>query len=478
LGQLIKRTAVIGAGAGCAIVAWKVWKRADLKKKNRSIRANQKVVIIGAGFAGLNVAQELSNLLPAKNDGQITLVDQNNYLLFTPMLTEVAGGELNPHHILASPRLLSPRINFEQGLVHDIDLDNRSVVLDVGDNGTSRRTLKADHVVIALGSVADFHGIPGVQEHSLGLKTIADAVTIRNRILESLERASWELDSTIRKELLTYVVGGGGYTGVETMAAVNDLVRTSVKHYPRVAPGEIRTVIIEPGDRLMSELSADLAAFGQRKLEERCVEIRLRTKITRATGNTVELEHGECISTRILIWAGGITPNPLIDKLDCKRGEHGGIVVDEYCGVPDHAGIWALGDCAEVSKPQSQSTYAPTAQNATREGAQVARNIVAILRGDHPEPFHFRPIGELALVGRHSGVAKIYGHHFSGFLAWAMWRAVYLSKMPGMAQRSRILFDWLLDFIFGRKIAELPLGSSLSGPRQQHHPAASQHGRT
>jgi NADH dehydrogenase len=467
LKQSIKRTVVIaGACTGCAIFAWRLWKSAALRKNNGSIRPNQNILILGAGFAGLNVAQELSSLLPAENDGKITLLDQNNYLLFTPMLTEVAGGELDPHHILAPPRLLSPRINFEQGRVHDIDLENKAVVLDIADDGSSRRTLKADHVVIALGSVPNFHGIPGIQEHSVGLKSIGDAAAIRNRILNALEQASWERDSAVRKGLLTFVVGGGGYTGVETMASVNDLVRTSLKHYPKISPGEISTVIIEPGDRLMSELSSDLAAFGQKKLEERGVQVRLRTKITRATANFIEMDGGEQISTRTLIWAGGITPNPLIEKLNCKHGKHGGIVVDEHCAVPNHAGIWALGDCAEVPKPESQGTYAPTAQNATREGTLVARNIVAVLRGQSPEPFQFTPVGELALVGRHSGVAKIYGYHFSGFLAWAMWRAVYLSKMPGMAQRSRILLDWVLDFAFGRNIAELPVDRSASAPQQ------------
>lgn len=467
MGHVIRRTALIaGAGAGCAIVAWNFWKRADIRRNNRLIPAGQKIVIVGAGFAGLSVARELTSLLPAENDGQITLVDQNNYLLFTPMLTEVAGGELDPHHILVPPRMLSPRINFEQGQVHDIDLRNKSVVLDVGGDGARRRTLKADHIVIALGSVPNFHGIPGIQEHALGLKSIGDAAAIRNRILEALEHASWEQDSTVRKELLTFVVGGGGYTGVETMAAINDLVRTSVKHYPKVSPEEIRTLIIEPGDRLMSELSSDLAAFGQKKLEERGVQVRLKTRITRANGNFIELDDGERIPTRMLIWAGGITPNPLIGKLNCKRGKHGGIVVDEYCAVPDQPGVWSLGDCAEVPKPESKGTYAPTAQNATREGALVARNIVAVLRGHQPERFQFTPIGELALVGRHSGVAKIYGHHFSGFLAWAMWRAVYISKMPGMEQRSRIVLDWVLDFVFGRSIAELPLDQRISARHQ------------
>lgn len=465
--QIIKRAAaIVGTSAGCAVVAWKVWKRAELRRNNRSIPSNQKIVIIGAGFGGLNAAQELSRLLPAENDGQITLVDQNNYLLFTPMLTEVAGGELDPHHILAPPRMLSPRINFEQGQVHDVDLHNRSVVLDVGESVATRRTLVADHIVIALGSVANFHGIPGVEEHSLGLKSIADAAAIRNRILGAMEQASWEPDSTLRKELLTFVVGGGGYTGVEIMAAVNDLARTSVTYYPRVPARDIRTIIIEPGDRLMSELSSDLAAFGQTKLEERGIQVWLKTKITRATANFVDLQNGERVPTRTLIWAGGVTPSPLISRLNCKRGEHGGIVVDENCAVPDHPGIWALGDCAEVPKPDSQSAYAPTAQNATREGATVARNIVAVLRGQRVERFQFTPIGELALVGRHSGVAKIYGHQFSGFLAWAMWRAIYLSKMPGMAQRSRILIDWSLDCIFGRNIAELPLRSSASEQQQ------------
>jgi NADH:ubiquinone reductase (H+-translocating) len=165
--------------------------------------------------------------------------------------------------------------------------------------------------------------------------------------------------------------------------------------------------------------------------------VLLKTKITSAAANYVELERGKRIPARTLIWAGGITPNPLVEKLDCQRGHHGGITVDECCRVPGHSGVWALGDCAEVPKGTSKGSYAPTAQNATREGRLVARNVVAVLRGQEPKPFAFQELGELALVGKHAGVAKIYGQHFSGFLAWAMWRAIYLSKMPGMGQRER-----------------------------------------
>jgi NADH:ubiquinone reductase (H+-translocating) len=457
----IKTAGFAGAGVCGAFTAWKLWQSAEIGKQNRSLLRGQKILILGAGFAGLNVAQELSKLLPAESDGEITLLDQNNFLLFTPMLTEVAGGELDPRHIVAPPRRLSPRITFEQGQVQEMDLANKSVALKIGDgNGGSSRTLKADHLVIALGSVPNFHGIAGVQEHSLGIKSITDAAAIRNRVLSCLERANWEPDANTRRGILTFVVGGGGYTGVETMAAVNDLARESVKFYPLLRAEDIRTLIIEPGDRLLAELSPDLAVFAQKKLQEYGVEVLLKTKITSAAQDSVELEGGERIATRTLIWAGGITPNPLIQKLDCPRGNQGGIAVDACCAVPGHPGVWALGDCAEVPKQRSKGTYAPTAQNATREGALVARNIVAVLRGKKPQPFTFQTIGELALVGRHAGVAKLYGYHFSGFLAWAMWRAIYLSKMPGMAQRARILLDWLLDFAFGREIAAFPLDRS------------------
>jgi NADH:ubiquinone reductase (H+-translocating) len=191
------------------------------------------------------------------------------------------------------------------------------------------------------------------------------------------------------------------------------------------------------------------------------VEILLKTKISGATGKYVELDNEKRIPTRTLIWAGGVAPNPIIGKLDCQRGHHGGIVVDECCGLPGHSGVWALGDCAEVPKRGSNRSYAPTAQNATRAGELVARNIVAVLRGEQPKPFTFQEIGELALVGKHTGVAKIYGQHFSGFLAWAMWRAIYLSKMPGVGQRARILVDWLFDAAFGRNIAEFPVDRSV-----------------
>ena len=278
-----------------------------------------------------------------------------------------------------------------------------------------------------------------------------------NDVLKCLEQARWETDPQRRREILTFVVGGGGYTGVETMAALNDLAKSNLRDYPELSPRYITTIIAEPGDRRVSEITPDLAQYAQQKLEERGVRILLKTKITSAGPNYVEWEDGKRVPTRTIVWAGGVTSNPLAARLDCQHGHHGAIAVDECCAVKGHPGVWSLGDCAQIPKASSKNSYAPTAQNATREGVLVARNIVAVLRGQKPKPFQFEPIGELALVGRHSGVAIIYGRHFSGFPAWAMWRAIYLSKMPGAAQRSRILIDWILDLFFGRSVGELPI---------------------
>jgi len=456
---------VAGASVAGIVLARKAWNDAERKRRNGAIRGAQRVAILGAGFGGLSVARELARLLPEQELGEITLIDQHNYLLFTPMLTEVAGGELDARHIIASPRRLSPRIGFEQATVQSVDLKQKRVTVTRGGDAGARM-IQADHIVIALGSVPNYHNVPGLQEHSLGMKSVGEAAAIRSRVLACLERASDEEDASTRRALLTFVVGGGGYTGVETMAAVNDLARDTAKEYPRIQAGDISCVIVEPRDRLLEELSPDLAAYAQKKLKQRGVEVILRTKIAGAGDNSIKLENGREIATRTVIWAGGIKPSPLVEKLDCERGHHGGVVVDEHCAVKNYKGVWALGDCAEVPKAGAQGTHAPTAQNATREGALVARNIVAAMRGDPLQPFRFNPIGELALVGRHSGVAKLYGYHFSGFLAWALWRAIYLSKMPGMSKRSRIALDWILDFVYGRQVTEFPSEEPVLRPAQ------------
>lgn len=471
----VRKVALLAAGAAAAYAGWKLIKRARLERLNKDLPRGTRIVIVGAGFAGTNAARELAKLLPRPEHGEITLVDEDDYQLFTPMLTEAAGGEVEARHIARPLSDLPARITFERGRVTEIDLANKKVALtkatenggaasgdddnksnNAGASGENKRTLEADQLVIALGSVSNFHDLPGVAEHSLAMKSLEDAAAIRDHVLKMLERADAEPDGDERRAPLTFVVGGGGFTGVETMAAVNDLARTRVERYRHVKKKDVRALVVTPEERLLPELTAELAAYAQRKLEARGVEVRLKTKIKGAGEGYVELEGGERVKTRTLIWAGGVKPNPVAERLDCRHGKHGGIAVDECCRVPGRPGVWALGDCAEIPKANSKGTYSPTAQNATREGALAARNIVATLRGQEPKPFRYRPLGELALVGRHAGVARVFGLNFSGLPAWLLWRAVYWAKMPGGLQRVRILLDWLLDFAFGRPVAALP----------------------
>lgn len=425
-----------------------------------SAQRGTRIVILGAGFGGVHAARELARLLPPSEDADILLIDRHNYFVFTPMLTEVVGGEVVVEHIVSGVRKLSPRVRFLQGRVDGVDLAGKRVTVTVGDDETvtppGTQVIDADHLVFALGSVTNYHGIAGVQEHSLNIKDLSDAAAIHNTAIALLERANAEPDSQERRKLLTFVVAGGGFSGVETMAALNGLLRSSLHHYPHLHEHDLRTVLVHPGEHLLAEIGASMGDYAQKKLEQHGVEVRLKTEIAGAGPDYVEVKGGERIPSYLLVWTAGVQPSPVVGVLDVKRGEHHGIVVDATCAVPEHPGVWALGDCAEVPEPNGKKTYAPTAQNATREGSLVARNIARTLRGEAPVPFTYHPIGQLALVGRHSGVAKLFGIQFSGALAWAMWRGVYLAKEPRMAKRLRVALDWLLDFFVGLDIAALP----------------------
>ncbi len=457
---LAAKFAIAGVSAAGAYAAYTLWKRADLQQRNQNLKRNQNIVILGGGFAGTNVADQLAALLPNPEDARITLVDQSNYSLFTPMLTEVAGGQIDTHHIVRPLRDMSPRIEFIQGRIEAIDTAFKTVRLAVGDAQSNlpqnNPVLPYDHLVVAVGSVPHYYDIPGLKEHSLTNKTLEEAAAIRKRVLSVLERANVETNPGLRRALLTIVVGGGGYTGVETIAAINDLVRDHLPDYPQLKQEDVRMLLFEAEDRLMMELSAvNLAAYAQHKLEERGVEVRLNATLAEAGDGWITFKDGERIETQTLIWAGGVTPSPIVESLGAQVGKHKGLVADACCMVPGLSGVWAVGDCAEIPMPNSDKTYAPTAQNAQREGAQAARNIVAVMRGEEPQPFEYTPIGELAIVGKRSGVAQVYGVSFSGITAWAMWRAIYLAKMPGLGQRFRILMDWTLDVLVGRDVPEL-----------------------
>jgi NADH dehydrogenase len=460
----LKNLAYGGSAATLGYLGWRAFSRYTEIARRKGCARGKTFVVIGAGFAGLAAACELARLLPDPDNGRILLIDEDNFLLFTPMLSEAAAGEIDARHIIHPVDRISKRIQFVAATVTGIDLGRKVVQVSrrSAEIKPAPEEYQADRIVIALGSITDFHDIPGLAETAIPMKKLWDATSLYRCVLARLEQASLEKDPERRKALLTFVVAGGGFSGVETMAALNDFVRESSDEYPAIARKDIRTILINPDGRLLHELTPDLAAYAETALKKRGVEVRMNSSVSGATGSSVEIQGGEPIPARTLVWTAGVKPNPLVEKLDCEKGKHGRIRVNACCEIPDRPGVCVIGDCAEIPQQDGTKTYAPTAQNATREGKHVARNIVAALRGGKVTPFRYTPIGELALVGRRSGVARLYGHNFSGVVAWAMWRATYLAKMPGTGQKLRIGADWLLDLLFGR--VPFPIGPGASIP--------------
>ena len=402
------------------------------------------VVILGGGFGGRDAAARLARLLP--RTAHITLVDRNPYLLYTPMLTEVAGRSVAPSSIQGTN--LPARVELVVDEITAADLTTRTVTLGSG------RTLTPDHLLIALGSTTNFREVEGAREHSVTMKTLDDARRVRTLAQRHVELAAMEPDSARRKRLLTIVVAGGGYTGVETIASVNDLVSDTASRL-HVPLSELNLILIEPSDSLMSEMPQALRTYGKQQLENSGIQVMLGAEVQKVEGTTVSLADGSTLETELLIWDTGITPAALIATLGAPLGEKHGLAVESTFALPGFPGVWAIGDCAEIPKPFARGKFfEPTAQNATREGTLVAENIVAKLCHRPLRPFTYKQIGELAVVSRSTGVANVFGLELTGVLAWLMWRGIYLAKMPGLRQKCIILADWI-RLAFGRRYVPL-----------------------
>ncbi|MGB7933338.1 MAG: NAD(P)/FAD-dependent oxidoreductase, partial [Gammaproteobacteria bacterium] len=328
-----------------------------------------------------------------------------------------------------------------------------------------------DQLVLALGAVTNFYRTPGLAEHALTMKTLGDAILVRNRVIDALELADNQIDETARKKTLTAVIAGGGFAGVETAGAVNDFLREGMKFYPHLKEDMVRMVLVHPGDVILPELSESLGRYAEKRLGERRVEIRLKTKVAAYDGQEVTLDDGTKIATRMLIWTAGTTPAPALAGLPCTL-QGGRVVTDEFLQVPTCPGVWALGDCAAVPDPFNPGkSYPPTAQHAARQGAVLAKNIVAVMRGKPPQPFRFKILGLLASIGRRTAVAEILGLNFSGIIAWFFWRSIYLSKLPGFQKKVRVALDWMLDLFFSKELVQLPTLRSLAISELEETPA-------
>ncbi|MGH9313676.1 MAG: NAD(P)/FAD-dependent oxidoreductase [Vicinamibacterales bacterium] len=411
-----------------------------------------RILVLGGGFGGIHAALHLEKTFGADAGVEITLVSRDNFFLFTPMLHEVAASDLDITHIVSPIRTLLRRTTVFVGDVESVDLRRRQVVVAHGFDRHSHG-LEYDQLVVALGSITNFYGLPGLEQRALTMKTLGDAIHLRNRVIATLEEGDTECAAGDRDRLLTFVVAGGGFAGVETLAGVNDFVREALKFYPRLSPERIRMVLVHSGPVILPELGEKLGAYAQRKLAARGVEIITNAKVAGVDELGVTLGDGRRIPSQLVVWTAGTSPHPLIHDLPCGL-DRGRIVVDETLSVPGWPGVWALGDCAVVPDRRTGKPYPPTAQHALREAKTLARNIAGVMRGRAPVAFDFRTIGQLAAIGRRTGVARIFGLNFSGFPAWWLWRTIYLSKLPRLEKKIRVAIDWTLDLIFSKDFVQ------------------------
>ncbi|HUG54876.1 MAG TPA: FAD-dependent oxidoreductase [Vicinamibacteria bacterium] len=426
-----------------------------------------RIVVLGGGFAGIYTAMELEKLMDGRNDFEVVLINKENYFVFQPMLPEVISGTIGMLDVVSPIRRLLPRSDLHVREVESIDLEGKVVVCSPGFRAQPH-VVPYDHLVLALGNVTDFRGMRGLAEHAFPFKNLGDALALRNHVIRALDEASIERhDERLRKQLLTFVVAGGGFSGVEVVAELNDFVREVARSYPALDPAEIRIVLLHAGARILPEVAESLALFAQKILIGRGVEIRFNTMLEAATGDEAILKGGERIPTKTLVSTVPSFPHPLLDSLALPKGKNGKLFSTKFMRVEGSTDVWALGDCAIVPMVDGYPSP-PTAQHAIRQAAVAAHNIVATLRGLSMRTFDFKGLGKMGSLGRRSAVAELPGGlKISGFLAWWLWRTIYLMKLPGMGRRLRVASAWALDLFLPPELVQLKLGGS-GGVTQEH----------
>jgi NADH dehydrogenase len=418
------------------------------------------VVIVGGGFGGYCAARELERVMPVQST-RITLVNDVNFLLYTPFLPEAAAGTLEPRHVVTPLRDVLDQTRLRIGVVVSRDAARRTVTMR--DEEQHEHELPYDHLILALGSVSRVLPIPGLGEHAIGFKTLADAIWLRNHVIRTLERADATEDSASLDELLTFVFVGGGYAGLEALAELQDFAADAMRFYPRARLHGMRWVLVEAADRVLPEIDRALADYAVRELRGRGIDIRLGTTITEVGPDFARISTGETLPARTVVWTAGVVPHPSSRRLGLPLDERGRIVVDDHLRVQGEDGVWALGDSAAVPDPAKPGRPCPpTSQHAIRQGRTAARNVAAALGVGRPERFDYKTLGQFVNLGRYKAVAKVGRRTLSGFPAWWLARTYHISQVPGLARKTRAVADWTVGLPFGRDIAEV---GSIGHPR-------------
>jgi NADH:quinone reductase (non-electrogenic) len=465
----------------------------------------KRIVILGGGFGGVTVLKKLQTHFQTDVSVDIAMVSKDNYLLFTPMLHEIASGMIETRHIVTPIREFCNRSRFYCATVKNIDLEKKKVSIrsstssvsalaeiiggsSINLSTTAKNFLESktqshlyyDYLVIALGSETKFFGMSDIQQNAFTIKTINDAINLRNHIIYLLEQADQlllsalptaDVDNTygyidnaktlaeLQKKILTFVIAGGGFAGVETAGEINDFIRDSVKeYYHNIESNNIRVIIVHSGDRLLPEMSKELAEFALERLHKSGIEIILNQRVIGATPNTVSLKDGTIMPTKTIIWSGGVAPSSLLTGISCEHDHKSGrIIVDKYLELSNYKEVYALGDCAHIIDPNSGDPYPPTAQHAIREGAVVANNIIASIEGrlGDRKTFDYKTKGMMASIGKRTGIGNLLGIEVQGILAWLIWRGYYLVHLPTFQKKIRVLADWILDIFFKRDVTML-----------------------
>jgi NADH dehydrogenase len=413
------------------------------------------VVIAGGGFGGFYAAQALERLLPAQS-ARVTLVNEANFLLYTPLLPGAAGATLDPRHVVVPLRSQLRRTDLVIGRVAGADPGRGTVAVKRIDGEPVE--LAYDQLIVALGSVSRTLPIPGLAEHAIGLKSLSDATALRNQVLTCLDIAESIEDPARRAEYLGFVFVGAGYAGVEGLAELQDFAAQAIELYPRCRAQGMRWVLVEARERIMGEVPMSLSSFAERELRARGIEVRTDTTLLEVAESTATLSGNETIAARTVVWTAGVKPSPAVAALGLPLDSQGRVVVDRTMRVAETtpggastATVWAIGDCAAVPDASRAGTFCPpTAQHAIRQGRLVARNVVATLAGGAPRPFRYRTKGVVAELGRNQAVAITLGIRWRGLPAWFIARTYHLLLMPGLGRRLRLLADWNVALLFGR----------------------------
>jgi NADH:ubiquinone reductase (H+-translocating) len=409
------------------------------------------VVIAGGGFGGAMAARELERVMPVQS-ARLTLVNDVNFLLYTPFLPEAAAGTLEPRHVVTPLREILERTYLRLGTVVGHDPEARTIELRTREGEVER--LAYDQLLLALGSVSRALPVPGLSQHAVGFKTLADAIWLRNHVVETLEAANASEDPARREELLTYVFVGGGYAGLEALAELQDFAADAMESYPRARLHGMRWVLVEAADRVLPEIDPGLAEYALRQLRGRGIDIRLETTLEEVGPDRARLSDGETLATRTVVWTAGVAPHPSLRLLSLPLDERGRVPVDTHLRVEGMDSVWAIGDCAAAPDPRG-GLCPPTAQHAVRQGPIAARNIAAELGVGTPRPFEYRSNAAFVNLGRYKAVGRVGGRTFRGFPAWWMARTYHMSQIPGAARKARAVIDWTASLPFRRDLAEV-----------------------